>query len=386
MKNKISIFGSTGSIGKQALDIIENNPALYEVIALTAASNVKILAEQAKKIKAKVAVIRDEELYGELQNLLMGSGIIALSGRSGLKEATEYKMDVALLAIVGVEALEPMANLISNGVNIALANKEALISAGDYLKELAKKHQVELIPVDSEHHAISRCFDQKNKDKIEKVILTASGGAFRDLSILDLENVTKEQALKHPTWNMGSKITIDSATLVNKGLEIIEAHYLFEMPENQIEVVIHPESIIHSMVAYHDGSVIAHLSVPDMKIAISYALSWPNFYKIPESQTPRLNFPKTNLTFRDVDPVRHRVLWMAREALNKKVSLIFNSANEVAVDAFLKDKIKFISIIDIIEEALATINIKESSSFDEILDQNQFIKIKTTELIEKLYA
>lgn len=373
MKNKISIYGATGSIGKQALAIIAEKPDEYEVIALTAQKNVQLLAESAIKFNAKVAVIGDNSLLCELKTLLAGTTIIPTTN---FQDAVNYKADVALLAIVGIEALTTFEKLIISKTNIALANKEALISAGNILTDLACLYNVKIIPVDSEHHAIARCFDEINKDKIEKIILTASGGALRNIQ--DLSNVTKEQALKHPTWNMGDKITIDCATLVNKGLEIIEAHYLFGIKEEDIDVIIHPESIIHSMVAYHDGSVIAHLSVPDMRIAINYGLSWPNFTKV---ATPRLDFSSVALNFKQPDPIRHHALTLARSALKENIPIIFNSANEVAVDFFLADKIKFTDIIKIIEEAMGKITIGKLSSCTDVIEANAYIKAKVKEFV-----
>lgn len=351
MKKQIVILGSTGSIGTQALQVIEEHPDLYEVYALTANNRVDKLIEQARKFQPEAVVIANEDKYQQLKDALADLPIKVYAGAEALCEIVESgPVNIVLTAMVGYAGLKPTINAIRAGKTIALANKETLVVAGELITELAQQYRTPILPVDSEHSAIFQCLEMNNP--ISKVILTASGGPFRTFSMEQLATVTKEQALKHPNWCMGAKITIDSASMMNKGFEVIEAKWLFGVKPEQIEVVVHPQSVIHSMVEYKDGAVKAQLGVPDMRLPIQYAFSYP---KRETLSGERLDFIKCNtLTFEAPDTKRFRNLSFAYEAMNRggNMACILNAANEVVVAAFLKDQISFLGMSDVIEKTM----------------------------------
>jgi 1-deoxy-D-xylulose-5-phosphate reductoisomerase len=363
-KKQIVILGSTGSIGTQALKVIEEHPDLYEAYALTANNQVELLAEQARKFMPAAVVIANEAKYLQLKEMLADLPIQVYAGADALCEIVEAKsIDVVLASMVGYAGLRPTMNAIRAGKTIALANKETLVVAGELINALAQQYKTPILPVDSEHSAIFQCLEPGNA--LEKVILTASGGPFRKFTIEELQHVTKEQALKHPNWDMGAKITIDSATMMNKGFEVIEAKWLFGVRPDQIEVVVHPQSVIHSMVQFEDGAVKAQLGVPDMRLPIQYAFSYPQRIK---ASFDRLDFMKmTELTFEQPDIKRFRCLGLAYEALNRggNMACILNAANEAVVAAFLKDRIPFLRMSEIIEETMAKVAFIQTPTYED---------------------
>ena len=354
MKKQIAILGSTGSIGTQALQVIEEHPDLYEVYALTANNRVDLLVEQARKFMPEAVVIANEEKYLQLKEALSDLPVKVYAGADALSQIVESQpIDIVLASMVGYAGLRPTINAIKAGKAIALANKETLVVAGELINALANQYHIPVLPVDSEHSAIFQCLEINNR--LEKVILTASGGPFRTYTMEQLQTVTKAQALKHPNWEMGAKITIDSASMMNKGFEVIEAKWLFGMRPEQIEVVVHPQSVIHSMVQFEDGAVKAQLGMPDMRLPIQYAFSYPERVK---SSFERLDFARiTDLTFEQPDTKRFRNLALAYEALYRAGNMpcIVNAANEVVVDAFLKDKISFLGMSDVIEQTMGKV-------------------------------
>jgi 1-deoxy-D-xylulose-5-phosphate reductoisomerase len=349
----VTILGSTGSVGCSTIDLLERTPASYRVEALTAASNVELLADQARRLRAGMAVIADPARYQALRDALAGTRIVAAAGPEALVEAASRPADWVMSCIVGSAGLAPTLAAAERGAIVALANKESLVCAGNLLLGAVERAGGCLLPVDSEHSAIFQVFDDAQVDAVERLILTASGGPFRQASLADMANVTPKQALAHPNWEMGAKISIDSATMMNKGLELIEAHHLFGMPEDRIEIVVHPQSVIHSMVAYVDGSVLAQLGSPDMRTPIAYALGWPRRIMTPSR---RLDFSQLGaLTFEAPDVQRFPALRLAREALRMGglAPTILNAANEVAVGAFLAGRIGFLDIVRTVEETLS---------------------------------
>ena len=363
-KKQIAILGSTGSIGTQALQVIEEHPDLYEAYALTANNQVELLAQQARKFMPAAVVIANEAKYLQLKEMLADLPIQVYAGADALCEIVEAKpIDVVLASMVGYAGLRPTMNAIKAGKAIALANKETLVVAGELINALAQQYHTPILPVDSEHSAIFQCLEPNNA--LEKVILTASGGPFRTFSMEQLQHVTKEQALKHPNWDMGAKITIDSATMMNKGFEVIEAKWLFGVRPDQIEVVVHPQSVIHSMVQYEDGAVKAQLGVPDMRLPIQYAFSYPQRIK---ASFDRLDFATMKeLTFEQPDTNRFRCLALAYEALNKggNMACIVNAANEVVVSAFLKDRIPFLRMSEVIEASMAKVPFIQTPAYED---------------------
>ena len=363
-KKQIAILGSTGSIGTQALKVIEEHPDLYEAYALTANNQVELLAEQARKFMPAAVVIANEAKYLQLKEMLADLPIQVYAGADALCEIVEAKpIDVVLASMVGYAGLRPTMNAIRAGKAIALANKETLVVAGELINALAQQYKTPILPVDSEHSAIFQCLEPDNA--LEKVILTASGGPFRKFTMEQLQHVTKEQALKHPNWEMGAKITIDSATMMNKGFEVIEAKWLFGVRPDQIEVVVHPQSIIHSMVQYEDGAVKAQLGMPDMRLPIQYAFSYPQRIK---ASFDRLDFSTMKeLTFEQPDTNRFRCLALAYEALNKggNMACIVNAANEVVVSAFLKDRISFLRMSEVIEQSMAKVPFIQTPTYED---------------------
>ena len=363
-KKQIAILGSTGSIGTQALQVIEEHPDLYEAYALTANNQVELLAEQARKFMPAAVVIANEAKYLQLKEMLADLPIQVYAGADALCEIVEAKpIDVVLASMVGYAGLRPTMNAIKAGKAIALANKETLVVAGELINALAQQYHTPILPVDSEHSAIFQCLEPNNA--LEKVILTASGGPFRTFSKEQLQHVTREQALKHPNWDMGAKITIDSATMMNKGFEVIEAKWLFGVRPDQIEVVVHPQSVIHSMVQYEDGAVKAQLGMPDMRLPIQYAFSYPQRIK---ASFDRLDFSKmTELTFEQPDMNRFRCLALAYEALNRggNMACIVNAANEVVVSAFLKERISFLRMSEVIEQSMAKVPFIQTPTYED---------------------
>ena len=363
-KKQIAILGSTGSIGTQALKVIEEHPDFYEAYALTANNQVELLAEQARRFMPAAVVIANEAKYLQLKEMLADLPIQVYAGADALCEIVEAKpIDVVLASMVGYAGLRPTMNAIRAGKAIALANKETLVVAGELINALAQQYKTPILPVDSEHSAIFQCLEPNNA--LEKVILTASGGPFRKFTMEQLQHVTKEQALKHPNWDMGAKITIDSATMMNKGFEVIEAKWLFGVRPDQIEVVVHPQSVIHSMVQYEDGAVKAQLGMPDMRLPIQYAFSYPQRIK---ASFDRLDFSTmTELTFEQPDTNRFRCLALAYEALNKggNMACIVNAANEVVVSAFLKERISFLRMSEVIEQSMAKVPFIQTPTYED---------------------
>lgn len=364
MKKQIAILGSTGSIGTQALQVIEEHPELYEAYVLTANNQVELLAEQARKFMPAAVVIANESKYLQLKELLADLPIQVYAGADALCEVVEAKpIDVVLASMVGYAGLRPTINAIKAGKAIALANKETLVVAGELINELASQYHTPILPVDSEHSAIFQCLETNNA--LEKVILTASGGPFRTFTMEQLHHVTKAQALKHPNWDMGAKITIDSATMMNKGFEVIEAKWLFGVRPDQIEVVVHPQSVIHSMVQYEDGAVKAQLGMPDMRLPIQYAFSYPKRIK---SSFDRLDFSMLKeLTFEQPDTNRFRCLALAYEALNRggNMACILNAANEVVVSAFLQERIPFLRMSEVIEATMTKVPFIQTPAYED---------------------
>lgn len=383
MKN-ISILGATGSIGTQALEVIEANPELYKVTALTAQSNADLLIAQALKFRPLVVVIGDETQYLSIKEALSTTGIKVLAGEAALCEAASLaETDLVLTAIVGSAGLKPTIAAIEAKKDIGLANKETLVVAGDLITGLAKQHGVKIIPVDSEHSAIFQCLVGESVDTIEKIYLTASGGPFRGKERAFLANVTKAEALKHPNWVMGAKITIDSASLMNKGLEVIEAKWLFDLDVEQIDVIVHPQSIIHSLVQFNDGSIKAQMGLPDMKLPIHYAFAYPERIS---SNFKRFNFMDyPELTFSQADRSTFRNLDLAFEALRRAGNMpcIINAANEVVVNAFLKNQIGFLEMSDIIEQCMSDISFIAKPTLNNYLETDQYTRIFAGELVTK---
>ncbi len=355
-RKRIAIFGSTGSIGTQALDVIEANPDKFVVTILTAHSNHQLLIEQALKFRPFAVVIVDETKYNATRQALAGAGIQVMAGEQSLEDAAALdKYDMMLAAIVGFAGLKPTLKAIDNGRSIALANKETLVVAGDIVMQRAVEKRTPVIPVDSEHSAIFQCLVGETRNRIEKIVLTASGGPFLGKKPNYLVNVKREHALQHPNWSMGAKISVDSATLMNKGLEMIEAKWLFNLKPEQIQVVIHPQSIIHSMVQFEDGSLKAQMGLPDMKLPIQYAMAFPQ--RIPNA-FPRFDFSKSaQLSFEPPDIKTFRNLGIAMEALYKGGNLpaVLNAANEISVYGFLRNRIGFLDMTEVIERTMQKI-------------------------------
>lgn len=355
----VNIFGVTGSIGLSTVKVIKQHRNIFTVNAITGGNNVELLAKLAIELGAKCAVIANISKFDELKSLLSGYPIDLDCGEDGLVRAAEREVDICMAAIVGYAGLKPTMVSLQYAKRIALANKECLVTAGELFLIEAKKYNTEILPVDSEHSAMFQCLQGNNANQMEKILLTASGGPFRRYSMEEMKSITLAQALNHPNWNMGKKITIDSATLMNKGNELIEAFYLFPIKLDQIEVVVHKQSIIHSMIQYQDGSIIAQLGTPEMGTAISYALGWPDRLSL---DFERLDlFKIAELNFEKPDETRFKCLYLAKHSVKtgRTCGAVLNAANEVAVDAFLQDRISFLSIANICEE---TINMAESQS------------------------
>lgn len=385
MIKRIAILGSTGSIGTQALDVIKQHPDAFEVTVLTAQSNADLLVEQALQFHPSQVVIGDEAKYTFVKHALSGTAIEVLAGAEALQEVVCYDhVDVVLTALVGYAGLLPTVKAIKAGKPIALANKETLVVAGALIMPLAREMGVPILPVDSEHSAIFQCLMGESHNPIEKVILTASGGPFRGKKREDLAQVTRAQALKHPNWTMGAKITIDSASLMNKGLEVIEAAWLFDVHASQIDVVVHPQSIVHSLVQFEDGSIKAQLGLPDMKLPIQFALGYPNRM---QANFPRFDFKDyASLTFEQPNVETFRNLGLAFQALEKggNMPCILNAANEVAVDAFLKDEIGFLQMSDLLSNCMAQGTFLTSPSLEDYVNTDKTTRIMAQEWVSKL--
>jgi len=368
-QKRIAIFGSTGSIGTQALEVIAANRDKFSAEVLTAQTNEELLIQQALKFNPYIVVIGDEKKYTKVKQALARTDIQVYAGEKALEEvAAMDAYDLLLAAIVGYAGLKPTLQALESGKPVALANKETLVVAGDIVMQKALEKRVPVIPVDSEHSAIFQCLVGETRNRIEKVILTASGGPFRGKKPNFLVNVKRDHALQHPNWTMGAKITIDSATLMNKGLEMIEAKWLFNLKPDQIQVVIHPQSVIHSMVQFEDGSIKSQMGLPDMKLPIQYALGFP--HRIPNDM-PRLNFRSmSTLTFEEPDVKTFRNLALAMEALTKAGNMpcILNAANEIAVYAFLRNRIGFLDMTEVVEQTMTKIPFIESPTLDEYLE------------------
>jgi len=368
VRRKIAILGATGSIGKSTLDLVERNPERFEVVAVTAATNSEALADIARRTGAKFAAVADEGRLTDLQERLSSTNCRTAAGEGALIEAAGSAADLVIAAIVGCAGLRPVMAAVEAGKTVALANKEALVTAGSLMTEAASKSGATILPVDSEHNAIFQCLACSSKDSISKIILTASGGPFRTASAETIRDATPAQAVAHPNWSMGAKISVDSATMMNKGLELIEAHHLFSVPSDRIEIVIHPQSVVHSLVEFADGSVLAQLGSPDMRIPIAYALAWPQRMPTPAQ---RLDLPAiARLDFEAPDLERFPALKLAREALEKggAAPIVLNAANETAVARFLRGSIGFTDIARLVERALEEDVSPAPSSISEVLD------------------
>jgi 1-deoxy-D-xylulose-5-phosphate reductoisomerase len=381
---RIAILGSTGSIGTQALEVIQANPEHFHVEVLTAYSNADLLIQQARIFKPNAIAICDTAKLEMLKDALAGEDVKVYGGQESIVQLMSMdSIDLVLTAMVGFAGLEPTLEAIRNKKNIALANKETLVVAGDLVTKLAMENKVSIYPVDSEHSAIFQCLAGEMHNPIEKIILTASGGPFRGKKRGELEKITKSEALKHPNWTMGAKITIDSSTLMNKGLEMIEAKWLFDLQPSEIEVIVHPQSIIHSIVQFRDGSMKAQMGLPDMKLPIQYAMGYP--HRLP-SDFPRfdfMNFPQ--LSFEAADEETFRCLGLARMAMEKGGNLpcIMNAANEVAVAAFLRDEVGFLQMAEIIEETMQRVSFIKSPSLDDYRSGDAEARSISAELIRK---
>ena len=368
MKRKLAILGATGSIGKSTLDLIERNPDRFEVTAVTAATNVEALAQIARRTGAGLAVIADEARLPELRGHLAGTDCRAAAGEEALVEAAAGEAELVIAAIVGCAGLRPTMAAVEAGRTVALANKEALVTAGALMTDAAARNGATLLPVDSEHNAIFQCLAGNRREQVSRIILTASGGPFRTASAETIGAATPAQAVAHPNWSMGAKISVDSATLMNKGLELIEAHYLFGLPSNRLDVVIHPQSVIHSMVEFVDGSVLAQLGSPDMRIPIAYALAWPERMETPAQRLDLASIGR--LDFEAPDLERFPSLRLARDALEARgaAPVVLNAANEVAVASFLAGSIRFGDIARLVEDALGEMAFSPPQSVGDVLE------------------
>ena len=371
MKKKIAILGSTGSIGTQALDVIDQNPELFEVEVLTANNSVELLIQQAKKFQPNVVVIANKEKYRQVSDALEDEDIKVYAGEEALNQVAEMDtIDMVLTAMVGYSGLIPTYNAVNAGKPIALANKETLVVAGEIITKAARKKQVDLLPVDSEHSAIFQCLVGEFMNPVEKIYLTCSGGPFRGKTLDELQHVSVDNALAHPNWDMGAKITIDSATLMNKGFEVIEAHWLFGLPASKIDVIVHPESIIHSIVQFEDGSMKAQMGLPDMKLPIQYAMGFPNRIK---NNFPRFNFldyPSLHFEQPNTEIFRNLALAFAAMEQGGNMPCILNAANEIVVEAFLKRKISFLQMPEIIEQAMNKVDFVNQPTLNDLIETN----------------
>ena len=386
MRRKISILGATGSVGTSTLDLVERQPDQFEVVALTAARNVNALADAAIRTAARLAVIDDPTLLPELETRLAGSGCRAAAGREALAEAAAADAEWVMAAIVGCAGLEPVMAAIEAGRTVALANKEALVTAGQLMIAAASESGATILPVDSEHNAIFQCLASNRSVDVQRMVLTASGGPFRSWSSDRMAAATPEQAVAHPNWSMGSKISVDSATMLNKGLELIEARHLFGVPSERLVVLVHPQSVIHSMVEYVDGSVLAQLGSPDMRIPIAHTLAWPERMETPAEKLDLVQIGSLSFEAPDLD--RFPALRVAREALEAGggAPIVLNAANEEAVASFLARRIGFLDIIRTVEEALARTDATQPHSIAEVIDIDRRARALANTLMSEMAA
>lgn len=379
----VTVLGSTGSIGQNTIKTLLAAKEIFAVEALTARENVLLLAQQAREVKARRAVIGNPEKYQELKALLADTEIEVAAGDEAVVEAAAIKADWVMSAIVGAAGLRPTLAAIRQGTKVALANKECLVCAGHLMMEEVKKYGAELIPVDSEHSAITQAWGANRTQDVRKITLTASGGPFCASTLEEMQRATPQQAVNHPNWDMGAKISVDSATMVNKGLELIEAYHLFPVSLEQIEVLVHPESVIHGMVEYKDGSVLAQLGSPDMVTPIAVALAWPHRMEAPSEPFSLLQ--RAHLTFEAVDSKRFPAVDLAREAIRKNGSapIVMNAMNEVAVDAFLKGRIGFMQIVRYVEQVIENMHYLAPNSLQDVIDLDQEVRALSLEHIRK---
>jgi 1-deoxy-D-xylulose-5-phosphate reductoisomerase len=384
-KKHIAILGSTGSIGTQALEVIAAHPEALEVEVLTAQNNAALLIQQARKFKPNAVVIANEDHYRLVKEALKDEPVKVYAGENALCSVVQMEeIDVVLTALVGYSGLRPTMKAIEAGKHIALANKETLVVAGELITTMAREKGVNIYPVDSEHSAIFQCVVGEFHNRIEKIILTASGGPFRGRKADDLRKVTKVEALKHPNWTMGAKVTIDSASLMNKGLEVIEAKWLFGLKPEQVEVVVHPQSIVHSLVQFEDGSIKAQLGLPDMRLPIQFAMTYPDRLK---STFPRFDFSQyPSLTFEKPDTKTFRNLALSFEALNRggNMPCVLNAANEVAVAEFLKDRVGFMEMSDIVEHCLSKMDYIGTPAYEDYVNTDKLTRVRALELIQRV--
>jgi 1-deoxy-D-xylulose-5-phosphate reductoisomerase len=383
VRRRVSVLGSTGSVGCQTLDLISRAPEKYEVVALTAKKNVAKLVEQARLLRPELVVIADESQYETLKEALAGTNIAVATGTQAVVEAAEAEADWVMAAIVGAAGLPSTLAAAKRGAIVAFANKETLVCAGPLMMKLVAEAGAQLLPVDSEHNAIWQVFDAERRESVSRLILTASGGPFRSFSRAQMATVTPEQAVKHPVWTMGAKISIDSATLMNKALEIIEAHFLFRMPSEKIDVLVHPQSVIHSMVEYEDGSVLAQMGTPDMRTPIGYTLAWPERMATPAAKLDLAALGQ--LTFEAPDAEKFPALRFAREAMRKGglAPAMLNAANEIAVQAFLDKEIGFLDIERINEMTLNSAPATALTDLDVLREADQAARAYAAEMVRK---
>lgn len=383
-QKSVTVLGSTGSIGVNTLDLISRNRGAYRVVALTAHKNVDRLIEQALAFQAEIAAIGDESLLPRLREGLAGTNIQALAGPSGLVEAAQAEAEWVMGGIVGAAGLRPTLEAIRRGVTVALANKECLVCAGDFVMAEVKKAGATLLPVDSEHNAIFQVFEFEKAKSIRRIILTASGGPFRTKTLPEMANITPAEAVAHPNWDMGAKISVDSATLMNKGLETIEAWHLFPLGKDKIDVIVHPQSVIHSMVEYEDGSVLAELGSPDMRTPIAYSLAWPERMATPVKSLDLAEIAR--LDFEQPDPVRFPALRLAKAALEDGGSAptVLNAANEIAVHGFLDKRLKFLDICRVVEETLEHVKNHPIGSLEDVFEVDKISRRTASERLKKI--
>jgi 1-deoxy-D-xylulose-5-phosphate reductoisomerase len=376
------ILGATGSIGKSTLDLIERSPGRFQVVAVTAATNSEALADIAHRTGAKLAAVAEESRFKDLEARLAGTDCRAACGAEALIEAATVDAELVIAAIVGCAGLKPVMAAVEAGRTVALANKEALVTAGELMTGAAAGHNATLLPIDSEHNAIFQCLAGSRKDEVARIILTASGGPFRTASSETIGAATPAQAVAHPNWSMGAKISVESATLINKGLELIEAHYLFGMPSERIDILIHPQSVIHSMVEFVDGSVLAQLGSPDMRIPISYALAWPERMETPAQRLDLAAVARLDFEAPDLD--RFPALRLAREALEAggAAPIVLNAANEAAVANFLSGGIRFPDITRVVEQALREADFAAPGSIGDVLEIDQTTRSRVQALMK----
>jgi 1-deoxy-D-xylulose-5-phosphate reductoisomerase len=384
VSRKIAILGATGSIGRSTLDLIERHRDRFEVVAVTAGTNAGALADIARRSEAKLAVLADERRLNELERLLEGSGCRAAAGQAALIEAASGEAELVVAAIVGCAGLRPVMAAIEAGKTVALANKEALVTAGELMIRAAQRSSAMILPTDSEHNAIFQCLAGATAEQVSRIILTASGGPFRTASSDRMAKVTPAEAVAHPNWSMGAKISVDSATMMNKGLELIEARHLFGLPSERLDVVIHPQSVVHSLVEFVDGSVLAQLGAPDMRIPIAFALAWPDRMETPAQRLDLAAIAQLDFEKPDLD--RFPALRLAREALEAggAAPTVLNAANEVAVAAFLDGGIRFPEIAELVESALQTTSASAPASIEEVLDIDRSTRSSVDALIREV--